>query len=264
MFTKIIYINLERRPDRKKNIENQLKNINNNIVVERINAIDAKKLDINNLSNKLVTKAGIDSALDKNKGVYTILTKGAIGCALSHKLAWEKVLYGDDNYVLILEDDIQFHKDYNNKLQAIINRVPDYDILYLGTHGYTQNKATKYFDIPKIIYGNFACIINKKAARILLSVFPITDQIDTDMAKVFDKLKVYTVKYDKNNNIDERIILSDLSQESYTFGTDIQHREYFSNTNNENNCNIISLLVIFGIILIFIYLKNRKNEIITN
>jgi GR25 family glycosyltransferase involved in LPS biosynthesis len=257
MFTKIMYINLERRPDRKTNIEKQLDKINNNIVVERINAIDAKKLDINNLSNKLVTKAGIDSALDKNKGLYTILTKGAIGCALSHKKVWEKVLYGDDNYVLILEDDIRFHKDYNNKLQAIINKVPNYDILFLGTHGYTQNKATKYFDIPKIIYGLFGYIINKKAAQILLQVFPITEQIDTDIAKVFDKLKVYTVKYD--NNIDERIILSDLSQESYTFGTDIQHREYFSNTNNnDKNCNIILLLVIFCIILISIYLKKQK------
>ena len=60
-----MYINLERRPDRKKNIENQLDKINNKLPFERINAVDAKKLDIQNLSNKLVTKDGIKSALNK-------------------------------------------------------------------------------------------------------------------------------------------------------------------------------------------------------
>lgn len=259
MFTKIMYINLERRPDRKKNIENQLDKINNKLPFERINAVDAKKLDIQNLSNKLVTKDGIKSALNKKNGLYTILTKGAIGCALSHKIAWEKVMNGNDEYVLIVEDDIEFIDNYNDKLNSIIKKVPKYDILYLGNSGYNKHSGLDSVDIPKLTYGTFGYIINKTAAKMLLQVFPITQQIDTEMSKVFDKLKVFTVKYNKDD-IDERIILSDLSQESYKYGTDIQHREYFSNTNN-NNCNMIPFLIIFACILIFLYLKMNKYPI---
>ena len=255
MFSKILYINLERRPDRKNNIEDQLRKIDNKIKVERINAIDAKKLDIANLSNKLISENGINAALDKKKGLYTILTKGAIGCALSHKLAWEKILNGPDERVLILEDDIWFDGDYNNKLSNIMKNIDNYDILFLGTHKYTPSKELKYFDVPKILYGTFGYVINKKAARILLSLFPITEQIDTEMSKVFDKLKVRTVKY--NHMEDERIILSDLSQEAYTFGTDIQHREYFSNTNNES-CNMIPFIIVFALIIFGLYLRNIK------
>jgi hypothetical protein len=82
------------------------------------------------------------------------------------------------------------------------------------------------------------------------------------MSRVFDKLKVRTVKY--NHMKDDRIILSDLSQESYTFGTDIQHRDYFPNTNNKS-CNMILFLIVFIIIIFGLYLRNiKKNELITN
>jgi len=262
MFSKILYINLERRPDRKNNIEDQLRKIDNKIKVERINAIDAKKLDIASLSNKIISKNGINAALDNKKGLYTILTKGAVGCALSHKLAWEKILNGPDEHVLILEDDIWFDGDYNNKLVDIMKNIDNYDILFLGAHKYTPSKELKYFDVPNILYGLFGYVINKKAARILLSLFPITEQIDTEMSRVFDKLKVRTVKY--NHMEDDRIILSDLSQESYTFGTDIQHRDYFPNTNNKS-CNMILFLIVFIIIIFGLYLRNiKKNELITN
>ncbi len=264
MFTKIMYINLDRRPDRKINVETQLKNINNSIPVERINAIDSKKLDIANLSEKLVTPKGIQLALDTTEGLYTILTKGAIGCAISHKIAWEKISLGDDERVLILEDDITFCNNYNNKLLKILEKIEPikHDILFLGTHGYYKGKNEEYFDRPSKLYGLFGYVVNKKAAIILSSIFPITEQIDTEMAKVFHMLDVYTVKYNKNNNIDDRIILSDLSQEAVVFGTDIQHREYFddvgsSSNSFQRNCSI--LLVLFCIVIFYLYRKNKTH-----
>jgi len=256
-----MYINLARRPDRKKNIEDQLKQIDYKGPVERIDAIDAMYLDIPNLSNKLVTRKGINSALNKNNGLYTFLTKGSIGCALSHRVAWEKVIKGNDEYVLILEDDIWFDKYFNKKLENIMGIVPSYDILYLGNSGYYNNLEGKYLDMPNLVYGLFGYIINKKAATLLLSAFPITYQIDTEISKKFNYLKVYTLKYDKVS-VDYRIIFSELSQQSVTFGTDIQHREYFSNTledkQDSTNCNSVILLLIFGIIIIYLYLRKIK------
>lgn len=260
MFTKIMYINLDRRPDRKLNVMTQLKNINNTITVERINAIDATKLDIANLSEKLVTYDGVQAALDTTKGLYTILTKGAIGCAISHKIAWEKISLGNDERVLILEDDITFCDNYNEKLLKILDKIEPikHDILFLGTHGYYKGIDEEHFDRPSKLYGLFGYILNKKAAIILLSIFPIKEQIDTEMAKVFSMLDVYTVKYNKDKNIDDRIILSDLSQEAVTFGTDIQHREYFDNIDSSYNSHHIILLLVFCSIVIYLYIKNKK------
>jgi GR25 family glycosyltransferase involved in LPS biosynthesis len=45
MFSKILYINLDRRHDRKENVDAQLKIIRYNGLVERISAVDAKQLD---------------------------------------------------------------------------------------------------------------------------------------------------------------------------------------------------------------------------
>ena len=268
MFTKIMYINLERRPDRKTNIEEQLNKINYKGPVERIDAVDAKTLDIPTLTHKLVTNKGIQSALNKDSGLYTFLTKGAIGCALSHRIAWEKVLEGNDEYVLILEDDIWFDKFFNKKLENIMKIVPTYDVLYLGNSGYYTNLEGIYFDIPNLVYGLFAYIINKKAAALFISAFPITYQVDTEISKKFNYLKIYTLKYDKVS-VDYRIVFSELSQQSITYGTDIQHREYFSDTNDNHNkieksnnlhCNSVIILLIFGLVLIYLYFSNKKNK----
>ena len=122
MFSKIIYINLDRRPDRNENVINQLKNINYNGNLERFSAIDSKKLDINLMPNNIFTKKAIDDANDTTGKLYNVMTKGAIGCTLSHKLIYEKILYGEDEYVLILEDDITFDDNFTKKYTDIIKK----------------------------------------------------------------------------------------------------------------------------------------------
>ena len=51
MFTKIYYVNLDRRPDRKENVISELKKINYNGKVERISAIDGTLFDIKYISD---------------------------------------------------------------------------------------------------------------------------------------------------------------------------------------------------------------------
>ena len=62
-FDKVIYINLDRRPDRKKNIENQLKPYIKNY--ERFPAQDGKKLNLQFQSPDFITKKGINDILSK-------------------------------------------------------------------------------------------------------------------------------------------------------------------------------------------------------
>ena len=253
MFSKIYYINLNRREDRNLNILNQLNNIRYRGNVERVMAIDAKMLDFNNISSNLITKTGLETALSTDKPLYTHLTKGGIGCALSHKLVFSKILNGEDEYALILEDDIWFDEDFNEKLANILKNTPHFDILWLGYHNKTNMRQyNDLLDVPDRLYGLFGYIINKRAAKKLLEIFPITMQIDSEIPNQFKDLAVYAVKES------QRIVLSEPSQIAYKFGTDIQRRDDFTNTscNNDSTNILIILLLVIGYLLYRLYKKS--------
>jgi GR25 family glycosyltransferase involved in LPS biosynthesis len=246
MINKIYYINLDRRTDRYEHINNELKKINYIGPIEKISAIDGKTLNINNLSNTLITDEGKNDALDKNKGMYYILTPGAVGCALSHLNIYNKIIeeIDDNNYVLILEDDITIDNNFMNKLNNYINKMPQFDILFLGYHHTDANleeNENEIYGKPNKIWGLFGYLINKKAAIEIKKIFPLIYQIDTEMPKIFNNLSVFYLK--------DKLIISDESQLiNSKFGTDTQIREDFKNTNHNN-----FLLIILLIMLLFLF-----------
>ena len=260
MFTKILYINLDRRQDRKENVINELNKVginSNNFFIDRIPGIDWKTLDFNNLSNNLFTKQAIDTALDNTKPLYSPMTKGGIGCALAHRNAYKNVLEFYSDYVLILEDDITIENDFINKLKLYITDIPEFDILWLGYHQKTtKENYNKYIDIPdNVLFGLFGYIINKKAAFALTEIFPLTKQIDSEIPKIFSKLKVYALKEEY------RLIHSMPSATDTKFGTDIQIREQFislCNCNKYTKKTIINIIYILIIIIGLIYLFYDK------
>ena len=247
MISKIYYINLDRRPDRLKHIKNELNKINYSGPIERIQGIDGRQLNINNLSNDLITIEGKNDALNKNKGMYYILTPGAIGCALSHLNIYNKIIeeMSDDNYSLILEDDIIINNNFMNKLNNYTSKMPHFDILFLGYHNFNSNEKNEnnIYGKPKKIWGLFGYLINKKSAIEIKKVFPLKYQIDTEMPKIFNNLNVFYLK--------DNLIISDLSQNvNSKFSTDTQLREKFNNNNNNNNNNIYILIILLIIIII--------------
>jgi len=209
-------------------MENQLKKINWIGSIERISAVDGKKLLINDLTNLLDDNA-INQFMDTTDREFapgSYMSKGAAGCALSHRKCWENILNGNDEKVLILEDDIIFDEKFNEKLKNIISTTPDYDILYIGFHEARDSK--QYSNILKkpgyVVFGLFGYIVNKRIVQQLLDMFPIQGQIDSEIAKIYNKIKVYHV----NENL--RIIYSDHSFDN-KLGTDIQFIEKFDDVN---------------------------------
>jgi len=65
----------------------------------------------------------------------TWLTSGAIGCALSHRLAYERMINENLPYALILEDDIELPKDILKVLMALETAVKNDEVILL----YYQN-----------------------------------------------------------------------------------------------------------------------------
>ena len=97
------YINLESRPDRKKHVEKQLKNIG--ISAERFNAIK--------------------------------LPNGALGCSMSHLKCLEIAKQNDWDSVLIIEDDIQFLDP--TLFISQLNKDDPNNIEFLGIYGNDYN-----------------------------------------------------------------------------------------------------------------------------
>ena len=139
---KIIYINLNKRIDRKEEIENELNNFNLNY--ERFEAIETHGC-------------------------------GIIGCGKSH-LAVLKIAR-DNNYknILILEDDFTFlvsKEDFEDNLNNFFNLKLDFDICMIS---YSINKSenTNYTFIHKIIDAQTASgyIVNKKYYDKLINLY---------------------------------------------------------------------------------------------
>lgn len=248
MFTKIIYINLDRRSDRNENVINELKKINlyNNNVI-RMPGVDWKTIDFTNLSRDIITETGISNALNNSAPLYVTMTKGGIGVALAHRNAFLKVLELEDEYVLILEDDIHFVPNFKEILDEYLKLIPSFDLLFIGFHQIADSNQVvdNVYVKPDGAWGLFGYILNKKAARELLKIFPITEQIDSEFSKAFPNLNVYSLTYEN------RLINSEGSATNFEFGTDIQIREDFGNICN-NNYDYDSLFTIIIIILLLV------------
>lgn len=162
-------VNLLRRPDRKEKMI-ELLNSHNIHNYEFIEAVDGMKLDKNDI-------------LDVFYGNDFANRRGFLGCALSHINLWKKLLNDhENNYYLILEDDIKVTNDFKENLYKLKNIMNSREILFLGYSMYSCNrkkyhqiynvetKNIKVVNLDKDLYlgGIFCYSINKKGAKQML------------------------------------------------------------------------------------------------
>lgn len=115
----IVWINLDRSPDRKNYMINLLKDIK--IPNFRISAIDGKAYeDINSIYG--------------NIPMGRELSKSEIACTLSHIKAINYLKNIPGEYFMVCEDDISFNNIvlFENNLKTIISECPKFDILMLN------------------------------------------------------------------------------------------------------------------------------------
>jgi GR25 family glycosyltransferase involved in LPS biosynthesis len=252
MFTKVLWINLDRRTDRKIHMEKELKKIHLNCPTERVSAVDGRTLTKKDLEG-LLDDNSIEQFLDTTDKQFapgSYMTKGAAGCVLSHYKCWNKIVNGNNDLVLVLEDDIIIDNNFIEKLNIYLKEIPNYDLLYIGYHDSLQKK--KYTDnihIPEgVVFGTFGYIISKNGAKKMLEMFPVKGQIDSQMSRTYSKIKAFNL----NKGID--LIVSEDSRGS-TLGTDIQIIEKFQDLENSSNPrDPLHDLVLFIILFILIYL----------
>jgi len=245
LFSKIFYINLDRRPERNKYMKQQFKKLSWQGPVERISAVDGKKLTKDHLA--LFTKEAVQQSTTKYDqfipGFY--MTKGGMGCALSHRKIYEKIQQEKFDRVLILEDDVILDSGLLNKLESLNSFIPqDFDILYLG---YSESKSSKpineYISQPNgVVFGTFAMILHKRVVNKILSLFPLFGQIDSSISGLFSSIKAYHFNFDKR-------VIHHLPDPH--LNTDVQTMEMFTLNNSQNNW--IFWVIILTIIIIIIF-----------
>ena len=150
---KIIYINLDRREDRKEEIEKELNDFN--LPYERFKAID-----------------------------YPEHGKGIVGCTYSHlavlKLAKERKYKN----VLILEDDFTFvvsKEEFENQLTQFFEQNIQFDVCMIS-YSISKSESTEYSFVNRVIEGQTASgyIVNEHYYDAIIDLYewaaPLLDE----------------------------------------------------------------------------------------
>lgn len=148
-------INLDRMPTRMTSFIDRLQHTDMRVMAPiRIAAVDGKKLNL----AELVTPEALREIERAERVGYRErhyeLTRGAVGCALSHRNAWAKLLQSDKNIALVCEDDAELEPNALTELTASLAVVPpDWDLLLLGywcvkcTSHVTHKKLERFFGL---------------------------------------------------------------------------------------------------------------------
>ena len=207
-------VNLARRPDRWQSIDKILREqgITHHT---RFDAIDGSKIAMNDF---------IKNLFRNNDFNYR---QGVVGCALSHIKMWQELLNSQDDYMVILEDDIELVNDFESKLNVALHHMYQHPYIDLNFLGYfywngKPEKSNNYpemklIDIPKYMGGTIGYVISKPAAMKLLHIAKfkgIQNGIDRFAHIHFNKMVV--------TNCEPHIVHSDYVTGSNGGDSDIQ------------------------------------------
>ncbi|KAF2367071.1 Glycosyl transferase family 25 [Trinorchestia longiramus] len=205
-FDEIYYINLDRRPERRKTMEFKFKILNIGPVL-RVPAFDGRNLNESFLSEKNI------KAEENYKSKFTKLplTRGEIGCFLSHYHVWQNVVSKRYQKVLVFEDDFIFFNNFRFELNKILDDVRwlsvDWDIISLS-------RLSLNYDIEEKVEGSemlveaytshwtVAYMLSYAGANKLIAQQPLSKIIPVDLyfSAMADKLSMESkLSYEPRN-----------------------------------------------------------------
>ena len=197
-----LVINLKRRGDRLRRIRKVLRESGLRHW-ERVEAVDGRTLSWDGASatTHMSTTALSNARWAECHAVPTIctrtgsfsphLTLAALGCALSHRKAWERLVASAHEWALILEDDVAaVADDLEAKLERTIATLPSpWQLCYVGFHESSgvllrtgERLRLSELGPDEGQTGLFGYLLRRTAAVELLSsrgdMFPLSHQVD--------------------------------------------------------------------------------------
>lgn len=169
-------LNLKRDEDRRQFIQTQLQAFG--VEFEMIEAVDGRSLTEEDLS-----------AYSENAAIAACgrpLSRGEIGCALSHIKIWKRIIREKIDEVLVLEDDIKIGQSLFSVLDNKSKFPGDYEFVNFLTDAPQIPFGDFVFDIYRVSKhkgggSNRTClylITHKGAEKLLSQVYPIRKAAD--------------------------------------------------------------------------------------
>lgn len=183
-FDEVFMINLKRRQDRRVRMLRSLYELQ--IQVKIFDAVDGKALNTSQL--KALNIDVIPGYHDPYSG--RTLTRGEIGCFLSHYYIWKEVIERGLEQALIIEDDVRFEYQFRSKLLKLMHDVAmaelDWDLIYIGRKRMQVQRPEKA--VPNVMnlveadysYWTLAYAISQQGARKLVAAEPLNKMLPVD------------------------------------------------------------------------------------
>lgn len=222
--TEIYYINLDRSKFRRKEFEKQARK--HNLKVKRIEAIDAKNIDIDDpMYNRYLFNKNSNVRASQSRDMRSHFkskksSMGHFGCYLSQLRAIKEFLKTDKEFLIVCEDDARFVDNFKQQLIERTKNIPnDWDIILLGfimlphqwpaMHKHNLGKRLNCMDTPppavinkckdgymevKSWCGGYGLVYTRKAAELVLrELIPMDWYFDWNLGflAIDNKIKVY-------------------------------------------------------------------------
>ena len=248
---KTLVISLKHRQDRR----NVFKERNKNKIssYKFVYAIDGYKITYDQLKTW-----GYDTQYDWIDPILrTTITKGEIGCFLSHYNLWEQCIKANRPF-LILEDDAIIKNLPYDEIHDLITQ--NYDFIYLGWKEMSENKSLSIggkskFVVPVYPYWTLAYVITPQAAKILINndiennIIPVDEYLALKMKDLNPIAYKENVIYPweeskKSSNVDARNrydYFIDFNVRAITVGTDVHKCIKLFKSGSTNGFNFINL-----------------------
>ena len=195
----IYLINLKRRPDRLRLfIESYNQCGLKQKQLTKFNAVDGGTLDISTVP--LTSLAILELKQLETIGFrykHYQLTKGAIGCYLSHVKVWENIIASEKSSAFIFEDDARPPPNFKRLVNKEMKNIPDdWDIVLFGKHCYDCEDKGKYLKVNRFILLHGYMISKRGILKIFneKNLFPISQQLDAYLSEISNILNIYSPK----------------------------------------------------------------------
>lgn len=185
-------INLARSAVRLNKISSQFDALG--LAFQRIDAVDATTL----------TEQDIKDFYDANHedAYYKHLNTGELGCYLSHRKAWQRMVEQQIPYAVVLEDDICLDESFTDVLSGVEALPNDWDYIKLAEYPLKRRvvQAEKFASITRVTYNKVpartcAQIVSLSGAQKLLKHSErVYRPIDIDLQYWWEKdLRVFGI-----------------------------------------------------------------------
>ncbi|KAM9307046.1 procollagen galactosyltransferase 2 [Pholidichthys leucotaenia] len=182
-FDEIFLINLRRRPDR---LQRMLLSLNElEIDVKVVDAVDGNALNSSDI--KLLGVDLLPGFYDPFSG--RTLTKGEVGCFLSHYYIWKEMVDMQMDKALIFEDDVRFAANFKRRVLRLMEEVLqaelDWDIIYLGRKQVKRGQEEPVDGVRNLVvadysYWTLSYAVSLQGAQKLVNAEPLSKMLPVD------------------------------------------------------------------------------------